>query len=106
MTKIFGEFNVSDFIWFSKNIDLQGFRKRYKDIHRRYDTLLEKIILEREEKRRKEGKREDGQGKDFLDMLLDVLEDGKAEIKITRDHIKALILVSVLLQFVKVEFMF
>ncbi|KAJ9565267.1 hypothetical protein OSB04_001233 [Centaurea solstitialis] len=93
VTKIFGEFNVSDFIWFCKNIDLQGFKKRYQDTHRRYDALLEKIIFEREEKRRKEGKTEDGdKGKDFLDMLLDVLEDDKAEIKITRDHIKALIL--------------
>ncbi|KAJ9565207.1 hypothetical protein OSB04_001173 [Centaurea solstitialis] len=91
-TRIFGEFNVSDFIWFCKNIDLQGFKKRYKDIHKRYDALLEKIIFEREEKRRK-GKIEDGdKGKDFLDMLLDVMEDDKAEIKITRDHIKASIL--------------
>ncbi|CAH1443834.1 unnamed protein product [Lactuca virosa] len=92
VTMIFGEFNVSDFIWFCKNIDLQGFKKRYEDTHRRYDALLEKIISEREEKRRREGKGEDNKGKDFLDMLLDVLEDGKAEIKITRDHIKALIL--------------
>ncbi|KAJ9565286.1 hypothetical protein OSB04_001252 [Centaurea solstitialis] len=92
-TKIFGEFNVSDFIWFCKNIDFQGFKKRYKDIHKRYDALLEKIIFEREEKRRKEGKIEDGdKGKDFLDMLLDVMEDDKAEIKITRNHIKALLL--------------
>ncbi|KVH94592.1 cytochrome P450 [Cynara cardunculus var. scolymus] len=71
VTQIFGEFNVSDFIWFCKNIDLQGFKKRYTDTHKRYDALLEKIIFEREEKRRKEGKREDGKGKDFLDMLLD-----------------------------------
>ncbi|KAJ9565268.1 hypothetical protein OSB04_001234 [Centaurea solstitialis] len=94
VTKIFGEFNVSDFIWFCKNIDFQGFKKRYKDIHRRYDAFLEKIICAREEKRRKEGKTEDGvdKGKDFLDMLLDAMEDDKAEIKITREHIKALIL--------------
>nr|QEA08558.1 flavone synthase II [Chrysanthemum indicum] len=92
VTKIFGEFNVSDFIWFCKNIDLQGFKKRYEDTHIRYDALLEKIIYEREEKRRREGKSEDEKGTDFLDMLLDVLENGKADITITRDHIKALIL--------------
>nr|Q9XGT9.1 RecName: Full=Cytochrome P450 93B2; AltName: Full=Flavone synthase II; Short=FNSII [Gerbera hybrid cultivar]AAD39549.1 flavone synthase II [Gerbera hybrid cultivar] len=91
VTKIFGQFNVSDFIWFCKNIDLQGFKKRYEGTHRRYDALLERIIMGREENRRR-GKIKDGEGKDFLDMLLDVLEDGKAEIKITRDHIKALIL--------------
>nr|AGK85254.1 flavone synthase II [Erigeron breviscapus] len=94
VTKIFGEFNVSDFIWFCKNIDLQGFKKRYEDIHTRYDALLEKIIFEREQKRRSDqGNKEFGdKGKDFLDMLLDVMEDNKAEIKITRNHIKALIL--------------
>nr|AGA17936.1 flavone synthase II [Dahlia pinnata] len=92
VTTIFGEFNVSDFIWFCKKLDLQGFKKRYEDIRTRYDALLERIIFAREEMR-KEGKgMEDGKGKDFLDMLLDVLEDDKAEIKITRNHIKALIL--------------
>ncbi|KAJ0547407.1 putative flavone synthase I [Helianthus annuus] len=92
VTKIFGEFNVSDFIWFCKRLDLQGFEKRYKDIHIRYDALLEKVMSKREEMRRREGKGKDGKGKDFLDLLLDVLEDEKAEIKITRNHIKALIL--------------
>ncbi|XP_076938553.1 cytochrome P450 93B2-like [Bidens hawaiensis] len=92
VTKIFGEFNVSDFIWFCRKLDLQGFKKRYEDIRTRYDALLEKIISQREEVRRKEGKGKDGKGRDFLDLLLDVLEDEKAEIKITRNHIKALIL--------------
>ncbi|KAI7738825.1 hypothetical protein M8C21_011706 [Ambrosia artemisiifolia] len=95
VTKIFGEFNVSDFVWFLKRLDLQGFEKRYKDIHRRYDALLENVISEREENRRK-GQGNDGKGNDFLDLLLDVMEDEKAEIKITRNHIKALILVTII----------
>ncbi|XVF30098.1 hypothetical protein REPUB_Repub16aG0027600 [Reevesia pubescens] len=49
VTEIFGEFNVSDIIWFCKNLDLQGFRKRFEDTHRRYDALLESIIRDREE---------------------------------------------------------
>ncbi|TXG53504.1 hypothetical protein EZV62_022673 [Acer yangbiense] len=49
VTEIFGEFNLSDIIWIFKNVDLQGFRKRFKDIHRRYDSLLEKIITDRED---------------------------------------------------------
>lgn len=97
VTKIFGEFNVSDFIWFCKKLDLQGFKKRYEDIRTRYDVLLEKIISEREEMRSREGKKgKDGKGRDFIDLLLDVFEDEKAEIKITRNHIKALILVSLI----------
>ncbi|KAL0436535.1 UNVERIFIED_CONTAM: Licodione synthase [Sesamum radiatum] len=33
-----------------------------------------------------------GEAKDFLDMLLDVMESGKTEVKFTREHLKALIL--------------
>nr|AXL93712.1 Cytochrome P450 [Tanacetum cinerariifolium] len=92
ITKIFGEFNVSDFIWFCKNIDFKGFKTRYTETHERYDALIEKIISEREIKRRRETLKEESLGRDCLDILLDILEDGKAEIKITKDHIKALIL--------------
>ncbi|KAJ1383585.1 Cytochrome P450, partial [Sesbania bispinosa] len=79
VTQIFGEFNVSDFIGFFKNMDLQGFKKRAMDIHQRYDALLEKVISDREESRRKpkvDGC-EDGEEKvkDFLDILLDVSEE-------------------------------
>ncbi|XVF30075.1 hypothetical protein REPUB_Repub16aG0025600 [Reevesia pubescens] len=100
VTEIFGEFNVSDIIWFCKNLDLQGFRKRFEDTHRRYDALLESIIRDREEvrKSKRKGKNEsdnkgnDEEVKDFLDMMLDVLEDDHAEMQLTRNHIKALIL--------------
>ncbi|OMO95638.1 Cytochrome P450 [Corchorus olitorius] len=91
VTEIFGEFNVSDIIWFCKNLDLQGFRKRFEDIHRRYDALLESIIGDREEARKKKRKGED-EVKDFLDMMLDVLEDHHSDMHLTRNHVKALIL--------------
>ncbi|CAJ1933072.1 unnamed protein product [Sphenostylis stenocarpa] len=96
VTQIFGEFNVSDFIGFCKNLDFQGFKKRALDIHKRYDSLLEKIISDREELRGKskvEG-REDGDNrvKDFLDILLDVAEQNECEVELTRNHIKSLIL--------------
>ncbi|XP_020214945.1 licodione synthase [Cajanus cajan] len=96
VTQIFGEFNVSDFIGFLENFDVHGFKKRAMDIHRRYDALLEKIISDREELRRKskvEGC-EDGNDKvmDFLDILLDVAEQKDCEVELTRNHIKSLIL--------------
>lgn len=92
VTQIFGEFDVSDIIWFCKNLDLQGIRKRSEDIQRRYDALLEKIITDREKARRIRGG--GCEASDFLDMLLDVMESGKTEVKFTREHLKALILVS------------
>lgn len=65
----------------------------------RYDALLEKIIKDREELRRKKRvqRAEEGGGKeevkDFLDMMLDIYEDENLEMKLTRNHIKALVLV-------------
>ncbi|CAN1283056.1 Licodione synthase [Linum perenne] len=55
VTLIFGEFNVSDFLWFLRKWDVQGFKRRSEDIRRRFDNLA-------------------------------------AEIKLTRDHVKALVL--------------
>ncbi|KAH7542524.1 hypothetical protein FEM48_Zijuj02G0083200 [Ziziphus jujuba var. spinosa] len=101
VTKIFGEFNLSDYIWFCRRLDLQGFGKRIEDIHKRFDTLLEKIIAEREEFRKKKKEdadqetcndQEEEEVKDFLDILLDITEDDNAEITLTRLHIKALVM--------------
>ncbi|KAK9205392.1 hypothetical protein WN943_015659 [Citrus x changshan-huyou] len=89
VTEIFGEFNISDIIWIFKSFDIQGFNRRFKDIHRRYDSQLENIITNRE-KLRKEKKESEEKVKDLLDILLDVLENQNSEIKLTRDHVKAL----------------
>ncbi|KAJ6974415.1 cytochrome P450 93B2 [Populus alba] len=90
VTQIFGEFNVSDFIWFCRNLDFQGYRKKFEDVHRRYDALLENIITNREIERKKSGGKY--KVKDLLDMMLDALEDKSSEVELTREHIKALVL--------------
>ncbi|CAL0334072.1 unnamed protein product [Lupinus luteus] len=91
VTQIFGEFNVSDFIWLFKKLDLQGFEKRIEDLFQRFDTLVERIISKREEIR-KNKRVKNGEIRDFLDVLLDCVEDESLEIKINRIHIKALIM--------------
>ncbi|KAE9593235.1 putative licodione synthase [Lupinus albus] len=91
VTQIFGEFNVSDFIWLFKKLDLQGFQKRIEDLFQRFDTLVEKIISKREEIR-KNKRVKNGEIRDFLEVLLDCVEDESLEIKINRVHIKALIM--------------
>ncbi|KAJ0087330.1 hypothetical protein Patl1_06872 [Pistacia atlantica] len=63
VTEIFGQFNISDIIWLFKNVDLQGFRRRFMDINKRYDSLLEKIISNREmvrKEKKKNGRRING----------------------------------------------
>ena len=54
-----GKFNLSDYIcknWFCKNLDLDGFGKRHKEVRDRFDSTMEKIIKEHEEARKKEEK--------------------------------------------------
>uniref|UniRef100_A0A251UY51 Putative cytochrome P450 n=1 Tax=Helianthus annuus TaxID=4232 RepID=A0A251UY51_HELAN len=68
---------------------LAGLLKRAKDIHRRYDALIEKIMKEHEEARKKGTQ---PQGKDLLNLLLDMAEDESMEIDLSRENIKAFIL--------------
>lgn len=89
-----GKFNLSDFIWFCKNLDLQGFGRRLKEVRDKFDAIMERIIKEHEEARKI--KKEMGGGnsvKDLLDILLDISEDDGSEMKLTRENIKAFILV-------------
>ncbi|KAH6812433.1 hypothetical protein C2S51_026195 [Perilla frutescens var. frutescens] len=89
-----GKFNLSDYIWFCKNLDLQGFGKRLKEVCDRFDRMMEKIIDEHQNQRRK-SKDDGGKGevlRDLLGILLDIAEDGSSEIKLTRENIKAFIL--------------
>lgn len=90
-----GKFNLSDFIWFCKNLDLQGFGKRLKEVHDRFDTMMERIIRAHQEARKK--KKELGEGgdavKDLLDILLDISEDENSEFRLSMVNIKAFIMV-------------
>ncbi|XP_058089240.1 cytochrome P450 93A3-like [Magnolia sinica] len=86
-----GTFNISDYIGLCRNLDLQGLKKRYKDVHQRFDAMMERIIKEHEEQRKMKIGRGDGV-KDILDILLEITEDESAEMKLTRDNIKAFIL--------------
>nr|XP_043638725.1 cytochrome P450 93A3-like [Erigeron canadensis] len=88
ITEIIGNFNVSDYISFFKNVDLQGFGKRLKDIRNRYDILVENILKEHEEERKMNTKLE---VKDLLHILLDTAEDKSQKIQLTRENIKAFI---------------
>lgn len=95
-----GKFNVSDFIWFFKNWDVQGFGKSVREIRDKFDTIVERAIKGHEEERRKRKELGNGEDhiKDLLDILLDIHEDENSEIKLTKENIKAFILVSQSLQ--------
>ncbi|XP_062003700.1 cytochrome P450 93A2-like [Rosa rugosa] len=94
MCELAGRFNFSDMFWFCKNLDLQGYGKRLKDVRNRYDKMMGKIMEEHEESRRK---RKNDPSKcdnpvNLLDILLDIYEDQSSEIKLTRENIKGFIM--------------
>ncbi|XP_073152308.1 cytochrome P450 93A3-like [Henckelia pumila] len=95
--ELVGKVNVSDYIWFCKNLDLQGFGKRLKDVRDKFDEFMEKIIEEHQNARRSvkltgTGEEVGSHVKDLLHILLDISEDKNSEIKLTKENIKAFIL--------------
>lgn len=95
IAELTGRFNLSDYFGFCKNLDLQGFRKRLKEVRDRFDEMIEKVIREHQEGRRKRTEQDsDGAERveDILDVLLDIEADEKAEMKLSRENIKAFIL--------------
>ncbi|KAL0404961.1 UNVERIFIED_CONTAM: cytochrome [Sesamum radiatum] len=94
INELTGKFNLSDYIWFLKNWDVQGILKRLKVLHGRLDVMIEKIIDEHQKERRnlKQRSKEGGVvAKDLLHILLDIAEDESAEKKLTRENIKAFV---------------
>ncbi|XP_052172919.1 cytochrome P450 93A3-like [Diospyros lotus] len=97
-----GKFNLSDFIWFCKNLDLQGFRRRLREVRDRFDEMMDRIIGEHEEARKKKKKMmmminescdHGGEAaKDLLDILLDISEDESSEMRLSKENIKAFVL--------------
>ncbi|ONH95459.1 hypothetical protein PRUPE_7G072300 [Prunus persica] len=77
-----------------KNLDLQGFGKRVKELRDTFDTMMERVIEEHQETRKK--RKELGEGcdavKDLLDILLDISEDETSEFRLSRINIKAFIM--------------
>ncbi|ONK70072.1 uncharacterized protein A4U43_C05F29950 [Asparagus officinalis] len=91
MTELAGKFNLADFVGFCKNLDFQGFDKRLEDLLKRFDKMMEGIMKEKQEERQKERDTSQEIAKDLLDIMLDIASDDDAEMKLTRENIKAFI---------------
>ncbi|XP_028772136.1 cytochrome P450 CYP736A12-like [Neltuma alba] len=87
--RLTGAFNLADLVPWLGAFDLQGIRRRCKEISKALDQLFEKIIKEHEQARKS---RKDGKNEDFMDILLSLMhqpmDDGQTH-QITRDDIKA-----------------
>jgi hypothetical protein len=81
-----GSFNIGDYIPFLARMDLQGLNRRYKNIQKTQDYLLEKIINEHVSHKNKPKAMPD-----LVDVLLAASADETMEFKITRENIKTVI---------------
>lgn len=88
-----GAFNAGDWIPWLGFLDLQGYVKRMKALRKKMDRFYDYVIDDHLAKR---GEGKDPLKKDFVDVLLQMVEDpSNAEIELTRDCIKALITVRI-----------
>jgi hypothetical protein len=88
-----GGFNLEYYFpWLARSLGFLSrrfLRKRAQETHKRWDELLETILSDHERKDSAVHRHDDGRG-DFTDVLLSV----QKEYGMTRDHVKAILLVS------------
>ena len=90
MTELLGKPNISDFYSGLARFDLQGIRKRMKGLAQRFDRIFDSIIEQRMEMDKQSG---NNGGKDFLQYLLNLKDEGDSKMPFTMIHLKALLMV-------------
>ncbi|KAK4391298.1 Trimethyltridecatetraene synthase [Sesamum angolense] len=83
-----GVFNIGDWIPWLSFLDLQGYVKRMKALHKKLDKFFSHVINDRET-RIATGK--DSVPGDVVDALLQLAEDPNLEVKLTKDRMKGLL---------------
>ncbi|XP_056168356.1 cytochrome P450 71AU50-like [Syzygium oleosum] len=79
---------ISYYVPYLASFDLQGLTKCMKAVSRVFDAFFEKVI-----NKHMESKKEEGETKNFVDVMLGIVRLNKGECHIDRPHIKAIILV-------------
>ncbi|TVU50435.1 hypothetical protein EJB05_01806, partial [Eragrostis curvula] len=79
--------NVGDLIPWLNWLDTQGYIKRMKRLHAKFDKFLDHVLQEHEERQRREG--EAFVATDMVDLLLQLADDPSLEVPITRNGVKA-----------------
>ncbi|PIA24833.1 hypothetical protein AQUCO_01200226v1 [Aquilegia coerulea] len=89
------EANISDLFPVLARFDLQGKERRMKEILGWFDQIYEFVINKRrkmESQQDPESKHKDIENQDFLDVLLQLIDQGGQKTQLTITHIKALFL--------------
>ncbi|MED6160094.1 hypothetical protein PIB30_048150 [Stylosanthes scabra] len=85
MTELFGKPNVSDFFPLLARFDLQGVERQMQALVPRFDGIFERMIGERV----RGGKKERN---DFLQFLLNLMDEGDSKTPLTMVQLKALLM--------------
>ncbi|KAL6861702.1 hypothetical protein ACP4OV_017402 [Aristida adscensionis] len=95
VAEVVGAFNLEDYVALCRGWDLQGLTRRTREVRDKFDALLEIMITAKENARRSPAAAaaaEPAKTKDLLDLLMDAAEDPNAEVKLSRENIKAFVL--------------
>ncbi|XP_061345602.1 cytochrome P450 84A1 [Gastrolobium bilobum] len=101
-SKLFGAFNIADFIPYLGGVDPQGLNTRLVKARGELDSFIDKIIDEHVQKKRNHDGDDDDEETDMVDELLAFYSDDakvnsesddlQNSIKLTKDNIKAIIM--------------
>jgi hypothetical protein len=92
---LFAKPNVSDFFPFLARFDLQGIERQSKRISQWIERILDSAIEKRMDmaKEKEEGKGRIEEKKDFLQILLEIKDQGDAATSISMNQLKSLLMV-------------
>ncbi|KAK7314525.1 hypothetical protein VNO77_33051 [Canavalia gladiata] len=85
-----GVFNIADYVPWVGVFDLQGLKRKFKKTSKAFDQVLDQIIKDHEHASDNNGKNE--HFKDFVDILLSLMDEYEEKHVIDRTNIKAIIL--------------
>lgn len=89
ITELLGKPNVSDFFPAIARFDLQGIKRKMAGLALRFDEIFDSII---ERRLRMDSEGGSQGGKDFLQFLLQLKEEGDEKTPFTMTHLKALLM--------------
>ncbi|KAL0360001.1 UNVERIFIED_CONTAM: Trimethyltridecatetraene synthase [Sesamum radiatum] len=82
-----GVFHIGDWIPWLSSVDLQGYSERMKALSKKLDKFYDYVL---DDHLTRKAAQKDFIPEDVLDALLQLAEDPSLEVKLTRDHVKAL----------------
>jgi uncharacterized protein (UPF0305 family) len=98
--KVSAGFNLADLFPSAKWLQrVTGLRPKLESFHRKTDQIFENIINDHKVAKYTKGKDDQGLEEDLVDVLLKYEDASNQDFSLTKDNIKAIIMVSILTPF-------